>query len=315
MRSVWPTAISTEPLCAQLTPSSAIRARRERRHPIGVNVAQKRATVLDPLKNEIGAVAIVNLGPHSVGQAYLPAAKFREWQRQSALPLVSGVIDDDDMAGAVLTGPGRGDEAIRGPVVGPGWLRLDLRPGAVAKGSLLQYSQQSGIKGSDLRVCRLDRTAAEVGRHSDPSSLKLALMEEPQSRGQEGDDRRRLMLSPRKFGRGARLVVVFEKARELVLVIEPGEQMTTDRPGMTVSQPVIEALIVTIGKTLLLQGPFEIPIHLRHKGEVRIFLVHRRGRLRPERLRRQSPSALEYVRQKQHRHVAAYAVALAGDRD
>ena len=99
-------------------------------------------TVIDEeaILNEIGAGAIVNLGPHSVGQAYLPAAKFREWQRQSALPLASGVIDDDDMAGAVPTGPGRGDEAIRGPVVGPGGLRLDLRPGAVAKGRLLQYS-------------------------------------------------------------------------------------------------------------------------------------------------------------------------------
>src|SRR6516162_9100059 len=54
MRSVWPTAFSTEPLCAQLTPSSAIGARRERRHPAGVTVAQKRATVLDPLENGIG---------------------------------------------------------------------------------------------------------------------------------------------------------------------------------------------------------------------------------------------------------------------
>src|SRR6516225_7209154 len=254
-----------------------LRAAAPRLHRIGMSVGlqlkhvEVPGTVVDEetLINEIGAGAIVNLGPHSVGQAYLPAAKFREWQRQSALCLAAGIIDDDDMAGAVLTGPGRGDEAIRGPVVGPSWLRFYLRPGAVAKGRLLQYNQQSGIKGSDLRVCRLDRTAAQVGRHSDPSSLKLALMEEPQSRGQEGDDRRRL----------------------------------------------IEALIVTIGKTLLLQGPFEIPIHLSHKGEVRIFLVDRRGRLRPERLRRQSPSALEYVRQKQHRHVAAYAVALAGDRD
>src|SRR5271155_3679440 len=31
--SRWPTAISTEPRCTQLTPSSAERARRERRHP------------------------------------------------------------------------------------------------------------------------------------------------------------------------------------------------------------------------------------------------------------------------------------------
>ena len=29
----WPTAISTEPPCTQLTPSSAERARREHRHP------------------------------------------------------------------------------------------------------------------------------------------------------------------------------------------------------------------------------------------------------------------------------------------
>ena len=31
-------------------------ARRERRHPVGVTVAQKRATVLDPLENSIGAI-------------------------------------------------------------------------------------------------------------------------------------------------------------------------------------------------------------------------------------------------------------------
>src|SRR3984957_7787557 len=33
----WPTAISTEPPCTQLTPSSAERARRERRHPQSVD--------------------------------------------------------------------------------------------------------------------------------------------------------------------------------------------------------------------------------------------------------------------------------------
>src|SRR6516164_10697588 len=274
-------------------------------------------TVIDEeaILNEIGAGAIVNLGPHSVGQAYLPAAKFQEWQRQSALPLASGVIDDDDMAGAVLTGPGRRDEAIRGPVVGPSWLRFYLRPGAVAKGRLLQYSQQSGIKGSGFRVCRLDRAAAEVGRHSDPSSLKLALVEEPQSRGQEGDDRRRLVLRPGEYRHGARLVVVFKKAGELVLVIQPGEQVTADRPGMAVSQAVVKPLVVTIVEALLVQGPFEVPINLGHKGEGRIFLADRRGRLRPEWVRRQSPSALKNVRQQQHRHVAAHTVALAGNAD
>src|SRR6516225_5055643 len=118
-----------------------LRAAAPRLHRIGMSVGlqlkhvEVPGTVVDEetLINEIGAGAIVNLGPHSVGQAYLPAAKFREWQRQSALCLAAGIIDDDDMAGAVLTGPGRGDEAIRGPVVGPGWLRFYLRPSAVAK--------------------------------------------------------------------------------------------------------------------------------------------------------------------------------------
>ena len=47
---LWPTAISTEPRCTQLTPSSAERARRERRHPEGVD-SERRASALDPLEN------------------------------------------------------------------------------------------------------------------------------------------------------------------------------------------------------------------------------------------------------------------------
>jgi hypothetical protein len=37
----------------------------------------------------------------------LLAAEFRESQRQSALRLISGVIDDDDIAAAVLASPGK----------------------------------------------------------------------------------------------------------------------------------------------------------------------------------------------------------------
>jgi ABC-type oligopeptide transport system substrate-binding subunit len=45
------TAISTEPPCTQLTPSSAERARRERRHP-KASTAEK-SLALDPLENGI----------------------------------------------------------------------------------------------------------------------------------------------------------------------------------------------------------------------------------------------------------------------
>ena len=78
--------------------------------------------------DKLGAVALVDLAPHHIGQAHLPTVHFGEGQRQAALSLVAGVIDDDDMTAAVFAGPGIGDEAIRGPVVGPSELRLDRRP-------------------------------------------------------------------------------------------------------------------------------------------------------------------------------------------
>ncbi len=53
--ALWPTAISTEPRCTQLTPSSAERARRERRHPKASTA--KKSLALDPLENEIRLIA------------------------------------------------------------------------------------------------------------------------------------------------------------------------------------------------------------------------------------------------------------------
>ena len=54
MASRWPTAISTEPRCTQLTPSSAERARRERRPPESVDTP-KSLSPLDPLENDFSA--------------------------------------------------------------------------------------------------------------------------------------------------------------------------------------------------------------------------------------------------------------------
>jgi hypothetical protein len=48
------------------------------------------------------------------------------------------------------------------------------------------------------------------------------LVKEAQARREEGDDRCRLVLRPGKFGCGTWLVVIFEKARKFVLVVEAG---------------------------------------------------------------------------------------------
>ena len=84
---------------------------------------------------------------------------------------------------------------------------------------------------------------------------------------------------------------------------------------MALSQPVVEPLVIAIGEALLLQSPFEVPIDFGHKGEVGIFLVHRRRRPWPESLGGYPPGAVKNLGQQQHRHVATHAVAFAGDRD
>src|SRR4029077_12466366 len=136
-----------------------------------------------------------------------------------------------------------------------------------------------------------------MSRYPDLCSLELAQMEEAQSGRQESDDRRHAVLRPGKFGRGARFVMVFEKASELVLVIEAGEQVIADRLDVTLSQAVIEPLVITVVEALLLRGPFEVPIDLGHECEGRILRMNRGRGLWPERLRGQTPRALENLGQ------------------
>ena len=54
------TAISTKPPCTQLTPSSANRARGERRHPKASTT--KKSLALDPLENSIDVKRTVPIG-------------------------------------------------------------------------------------------------------------------------------------------------------------------------------------------------------------------------------------------------------------
>jgi hypothetical protein len=61
-------------------------------------------------------------------------------------------------------------------------------------------------------VPRIWRTLYRSGYTPDMPESK-----EAQSRGEIGDDRRRLVLRPKEFGRCARFVVIFEKVHELVL--------------------------------------------------------------------------------------------------
>ena len=114
-------------------------------------------------------------------------------------------------------------------------------------------------------------------------------------------------------GGGPRLVVVFQEAGELVLIVEPGVKMLAHGPGVAVAQAVVEPLVVGVVEALLLQRPFQVPIDLGHEAEAGMALADLLRRRRPEERRSLAPGALEHVGQHEHRHVAADAVALAGD--
>ena len=91
---------------------------------------------------------------------------------------------------------------------------------------------------------------------------------------EERDDRRGLVHVRRERGRRARLVVVLQEARELVLVVEPGVEVLAHRPRVAFAQAVVEPLVVGVVEALLLQRPFQVPVDLGHEAEARDSLAH-----------------------------------------
>ena len=93
------------------------------------------------------------------------------------------------------------------------------------------------------------------------------------------------MLVRREVGRGPRLVVVLEEAREVVLVVEIGPQVLAHRPRVPVAQAVVEPLVVGVVEALLLQRPLEVPVDLGHEAGTRVRARAARAIAgRPERL-------------------------------
>src|SRR6478736_7092201 len=121
------------------------------------------------------------------------------------------------------------------------------------------------------------------------------------------------MHAGRKRGGSAGLVVVFEEAGELVLIVETGVEMLADWASVMIAKTIVEPLVVGVIEALLLKRPFLVPIDFGHEGEVGMALAHFLRRSWPKQRGSLSPGALEYVGQDEHGHVATDTVALAGD--
>src|SRR5436190_14955282 len=106
-------------------------------------------------------------------------------------------------------------------------------------------------------------------------------MKEAKARREEREHRRRRQLSRREGGRGARLVVVFQEAPELVLIIQSSLEVLAYRTGASLAEAIIKSLVVSVIESLLLERPFEVPVNLGKEAKVRMTFAHAPGCLWP----------------------------------
>jgi hypothetical protein len=82
---------------------------------------------------------------------------------------------------------------------------------------MAEHSHQPVVELCKLLVDRFVWTATKMGREAFCAPFELSLVEETQARRQEGDDGCGLIRARGEGRRSPWLVVVFQKARQLVL--------------------------------------------------------------------------------------------------
>src|SRR5262245_3578733 len=165
-------------------------------------------------------------------------------EAQPALALVRGIVRRNHEALIAEAFPGKRHETIRGPVAVPGGRTFQQCPAAVTHDRLSNYGQKQIVKMNQVRVDWFLGGATKVRRNSVSFPLELSLMEEPEAGREECDGCRCLVNSAWKRDRRARLVVVFEKAGQFVLIVQACPKVLADRFRFPGAQAVVEAFIV-----------------------------------------------------------------------
>src|SRR3989440_7773901 len=112
--------------------------------------------------------------------------------------------------------------------------------------------------------------------------------------------------------------MVLNETHQLVLVIETSGEMQSMAFRVVAFQPIVEPLVVAIVETELHQLPFQVPIDFRQKKQVGVLEPHGGDHLAPVLFWWVStdtpiPRVLKDAVEQQHRHIAAYSVALLGN--
>src|SRR5262249_43190988 len=147
---------------------------------------------------------------------------------------------------SILPLPGTGQETIPRPVALPGRHAFKQLPLTVAYNWLAQHGQQSVVELFQSLVDWFLWTTNQMRRDAFLASRELSLVKESQPWRQESDDCRGFLHLRRERRRRPRLVVVFQEAGELILVIQPRVEMLAHRSGVTLTQAIIQPFVVGV---------------------------------------------------------------------
>ena len=210
-----------------------------RLHLEGV-VRPRRHVEKKPPRGEVGALTFVDCLSQPVVKPPGPTGKVAPRRRDVTLAPMIGVVHHNESAQVPSAGPRARDERVVRPVSGPGGMGLEQLPPSIAKRLVPQAREQRVVEGGDRRVGHLGRSPPHVRGDPDALPLALSLVEEAQTGAEERDHGGRSVdvRGPRRGG--ARLVMVLEEAREVVLEVEPGQQVLPDRARRAVHEAVVE---------------------------------------------------------------------------
>ena len=119
----------------------------------------------------------------------------------------------------------------------------------------------------------------------------------------------------RKSGCGPRFIMILEEPNQSLLISRVCQQVRPHAFRIFMAEPIVESLVVTIIKTLLLQYPLHVPVGFRNKKKIRKLLFDRWNHRCPivlcRRLSRPgSPGSGKDLIQEKHCHVASHSISL-----
>src|SRR6185436_18302163 len=180
------------------------------------------------------------------------------------------IICNSQGAVPIVIVPRKTDEVIPGWISVPGGARLPEMESAIMYLGAAKTFEKRFVKGANLRIVQLFWAPAQMHGGVGLPTLHLTFLQKAQTRHKESDYCRRTMHLDRESSGGARLVMIFDEARGVVLIFRVGLKVFAYGQRSPGVEPIVETFIVGEIEPVLLQTPLQVPIDFGHRREPRM---------------------------------------------